>query len=222
MNKVSSMLELIKNSQPNNFLSCEFNSPGYFIGKTDPRVLETLSEEVRKLETDFSKGKAWNHELAGQIKREFFLTESMPLVAPYFINLALYYNRQFFGVESQDQWELLDLWVNFQTKHEYNPPHNHKGALSFVIWLRVPFDIEEEMRAVNSRNTTSPCAANFAFLYNQADGKLAMENIPVDRRFEGMICVFPAAIYHTVYPFTTSDEFRVSISGNLAVKSKGI
>ena len=214
------MLDLIRDSQPNQFLPAEFRSPGYFIGKVDPGVFQVLSGEVRTIEADFSKGKPWNHELAGQIKREFFLTESMPIVAPYFINLALYYNRQFFGVESKDQWELLDLWVNFQRKHEYNPPHNHKGALSFVIWCRVPFDIEDEMRAVNSRNTTSPCAANFAFLYTQADGKLAMENIPVDRRFEGMICVFPASIYHTVYPFTTSDEYRVSISGNLAPKSQ--
>jgi hypothetical protein len=219
MNHSATLLDLLQKSPPNQFLPADFRSPGYFLGKLDPRVLETLSQEVKSIESDFSKGQAWNHELAGQIKREFFLKESLPIVAPYFINLAQYYNRQFMGVETGDHWELLDLWVNFQKKHEYNPPHNHKGALSFVVWMRMPFDIEEEMKAVNSRGTTSPCAANFAFLYTQADGKLAMENIPVDRRFEGMICVFPASIHHTVYPFTTSDEFRVSISGNLAPKS---
>ncbi len=219
MNHSANLLDLLQKSPPNQFLPADFRSPGYFLGKLDPRVLDTLSQEVKSIESDFSKGQPWNHELAGQIKREFFLKESLPVVAPYFINLALYYNRQFLGTESRDQWELLDLWVNFQKKHEYNPPHNHKGALSFVVWMRMPFDIEEEMKAVNSRGTTSPCAANFAFLYTQADGKLAMENIPVDRRFEGMICVFPASIHHTVYPFTTSDEFRVSISGNLAPKS---
>ncbi len=219
MNHSANLLDLLQKSPPNQFLPADFRSPGYFLGKLDPRVLDTLSQEVKSIESDFSKGQPWNHELAGQIKREFFLKESLPVVAPYFINLALYYNRQFLGTESRDQWELLDLWVNFQKKHEYNPPHNHKGALSFVVWMRMPFDIEEEMKAVNSRGTTSPCAANFAFLYTQADGKLAMENIPVDRRFEGMICVFPASIHHTVYPFTTSDEFRVSISGHLAPKS---
>ncbi len=219
MNHSANLLDLLQKSPPNQFLPADFRSPGYFLGKLDPRVLDTLSQEVKSIESDFSKGQPWNHELAGQIKREFFLKESLPVVAPYFINLALYYNRQFLGTESRDQWELLDLWVNFQKKHEYNPPHNHKGALSFVVWMRMPFDIEEEMKAVNSRGTTSPCAANFAFLYTQADGKLAMENIPVDRRFEGMIGVFPASIHHTVYPFTTSDEFRVSISGNLAPKS---
>jgi hypothetical protein len=220
MNQPLTLIDLVHRAPPNEFLPCEFRSPGFFLGKVDPRALEILNKEVNAIEQDFAKGMAWNHELAGQIKNEYFLKESYQSLAPYFIGIAHHYNRHFFGIEGKEEWELLDLWVNFQRKNEYNPPHNHRGMLSFTIWLRMPFDAEAEMEAVQSHKTTNACAANFAFLYNQADGKIAMENIPVDRRFEGVICVFPAAIHHTVYPFTTSDEFRVSIAGNLGPKGR--
>ena len=220
MNTAPTLIELIQQSPANQFVPCEFRSPGFLMGKVDPRALEILNKEVSAIEQDFSQGRAWNHELAGQIKNEYFLSESFKALAPYFIGIAHHYNRHFFGMQGQEEWELLDLWVNFQRKHEYNPPHNHRGMLSFTIWLRMPFSVDEEMEAVQSRKTTNACAANFAFIYNMADGKIASENIPVDRRFEGVICVFPAAIHHTVYPFTTSDEFRVSIAGNLGPKGR--
>ena len=215
-----SLLDILSKSPPNEFVVAEFKSPGFFLGKVDPRALEMIEREVQSIQQDFSRGLPWNHELAGQIKNEYFLKECFAALEPYFIGVAKHYNRVFFGVETQEEWQLLDLWVNFQRKNEYNPPHNHRGMLSFVIWLKVPFSAEEEMEAVQSRKTTNACAANFAFLYNQADGKIAMENIPVDRRFEGVICVFPAAIHHTVYPFTTSDEFRISVAGNLGPKGR--
>jgi len=220
MNQPASLIDLIHQSSANQFVPCDFRSPGFFLGKVDPRVLEIINKEVDGIEQDFTKGLPWNHELAGQIKNEYFLKECFATLASYFIGIAHHYNRHFFGKDPQEEWQLLDLWVNFQRKNEYNPPHNHSGLLSFVIWLKVPFSVEEEMEAVQSRKTTNACAANFAFLYNQADGKIAMENIPVDRRFEGVICVFPAAIHHTVYPFTTSDEFRISVAGNLGPKGR--
>lgn len=215
-----SLLDILSKSPPNEFVVAEFKSPGFFLGKVDPRALEMVQKEVDSIQQDFTKGKPWNHELAGQIKNEYFLKECFTALSPYFIGVAHHYNRVFFGTEPQEEWQLIDLWVNFQRKHEYNPPHNHRGMLSFVIWLKMPFDIEEEMHTTGSYKTTNACAANFAFLYSQADGKMAMENIPVDRRFEGTICVFPASIHHTVYPFTTSDGFRISVAGNLGPKGR--
>ncbi len=220
MNPKPTLIDLLHQSPPNQFVAADFRSPGFLLGKTDPRVLDVLNQEVNAIKSDFSKGLAWNHELAGQIKNEYFLTKSFEVLEPYFVGIAHHYNRQFFGMDNSEAWELLDLCVNFQAKHEYNPPHTHTGLLSFTLWLRVPFNMEDEMQAVQSRQTTNACAANFAFIYNQADGKIAMENIPVDKRFEGVICIFPANIHHTVYPFTTSDEFRVSIAGNLGPKGR--
>jgi hypothetical protein len=37
----------------------------------------------------------------------------------------------------------------------------------------------------------------------------------VDKEWEGKIALFPAKLNHLVYPFYTSDEPRISISGNI-------
>ena len=40
-----------------------------------------------------------------------------------------------------DKIVLDSLWINFSQKHDYNPPHTHTGALSFVIYCQVPKEI---------------------------------------------------------------------------------
>ena len=35
---------------------------------------------------------------------------------------------------------------NFQRQHEFNPPHDHDGKLSFVIYLSIPVAIKKRKR----------------------------------------------------------------------------
>ena len=39
---------------------------------------------------------------------------------------------------------ISDLWVNYQKKYEFNPPHSHSGVASFVIFIHIPYDLLEE------------------------------------------------------------------------------
>ena len=39
---------------------------------------------------------------------------------------------------------LEKLWINFQGPNEFNPPHSHGGALSFVIFAKVPTELRVE------------------------------------------------------------------------------
>ena len=39
---------------------------------------------------------------------------------------------------------ISDLWVNYQKKYEFNPPHSHSGVASFVIFIHIPYDLSEE------------------------------------------------------------------------------
>ena len=36
----------------------------------------------------------------------------------------------------------------------------------------------------------------------------------VDKSFEGKILMFPSYVQHQVFPFYTSDDYRITISGN--------
>ena len=215
MNEPVNMIKTIENCPEGNFVVNAFLSPGYFLGKLDKQILNIIKQEINEIQADFSKGVPWNHQLAGQIKNEYLLTKSFQKVQDYFVAIAADYLHHYHRGREGHPMVLLDLWVNFQKKDEYNPPHTHQGAVSFVIWVKAPFDIEDEMEATKSKQTTSPCAAHFCFVYSTADGTIATENIPVDRKYEGVICIFPSTVNHMVYPFKTSDDFRISVSGNI-------
>lgn len=132
-----------------------------------------------------------------------------------------YFNRLFnFITELQDgkvRFELERIWVNIQRKGEFLPVHNHSGVYSFVIWSDVPFNIEDEAEASPNPTTEKNRAGHFQFLYTDTLGKICTLNLPVDQRWEGKICLFPAELHHQVYPFYSSNDVRVSISGNIRV-----
>lgn len=115
------------------------------------------------------------------------------------------------------QMKVYALWVNFMKKYEFNPPHSHSGRLSFVLWYKVPFTTEDEIRNGPSKrlddNNYTGC---FQFLHpsNEESG-IAFKNLRVDKSYEGKIILFPSYLCHAVYPFYTSDDYRISIAGNV-------
>ena len=113
---------------------------------------------------------------------------------------------------------LTSCWVNFQKKYEFNPNHNHSGDYSFVWWIHIPYDIQEELSLDFVKNSKNPSASMFYFTYSDLTGKLNYYPIPVEKKDEGTLVLFPSNLTHTVYPFYTSDDYRISISGNLSFK----
>ena len=123
-------------------------------------------------------------------------------------------NLRFFHRQIVD-YEVMSLWINYQQANEYNPPHNHGGDVSFVIYLQVPEEIvkeNEEMQGVH-RNV-GPGMINFShgeempFCINQSS---KMPEV-------GDLFIFPAWLQHHVNAFK-SDVERISVSGNLNFKT---
>ena len=42
--------------------------------------------------------------------------------------------------------------------------------------------------------------------------------LDVDKTFEGKMLLFNAKQMHTVFPFYTSDAYRITVSGNIKIK----
>ena len=102
-------------------------------------------------------------------------------------------------------------WVNFQKKHEFNPVHMHSGKMSFVIWMKIPYSYETEAKRPQSDSSHS-LAGCFEFVYTDMLGRIQKTKYTAQ---EGTLVLFPASLCHVVYPFYTSDEERISISGNI-------
>ena len=109
-----------------------------------------------------------------------------------------------------------DFWVNFQSKHEFNPFHMHLATISFVIWMKIPYEYKNEANTARTKGIADGCMSGcFQFLFTSMLGQIVKHSYFLNPSYEGTILIFPSTFNHTVYPFFTSDEDRISISGNI-------
>jgi len=110
--------------------------------------------------------------------------------------------------------QLGNSWVNFQKKYEVNPIHNHSGLVSFVIYLEVPYNIEEELQLNPGRFAKRNLGGSFIFNYADPLGSLGMFQIQIDKNMIYKCLIFPSCLNHSVHPFYSSNGTRISVSGN--------
>ena len=187
-------------------------------GKLPPEIYQALNKEIVDIHNDDSNTIKMNRTLAGQITKEYQITKSLPLLNPYLEEMGRAYQKHwnFYSKEFNQDLKVESVWVNMQKKLEVNPLHNHDGTLSFVAWLHVPFKLEDERNVENCKNSrTVELSSTFQFVYTTALGTIANCPMFVEIVWEGRIVMFPSKLLHIVYPFQTSDDYRISIAGNL-------
>ena len=105
-------------------------------------------------------------------------------------------------------------WINYQKKHEFIPNHIHDGTYSYTIWIDIPYDSDEELKEGGEH------ASCFQFSYTDILGATRLHQIKLNKKDNGRMLFFPAQLRHQVYPFYTSDKYRISISGNVLLDVK--
>ena len=189
-------------------------------GNIPPEIYQALNKEIVDIQTNDKEVVRMNNSLAGKITKEYQITKSRQLLDPYLEEMGRAYQKEwnYYPKENPNDNKLTveSVWVNMQKKLEVNPLHNHDGTLSFVAWLYVPFKLEDERNMPNCKNSrTVELASTFQFVYNTALGTIANCPMFVESGWEARIVMFPAKLLHMVYPFQTSDDYRISIAGNL-------
>jgi hypothetical protein len=192
----------------------------HFVGlksQVSDDILKQLKNEAKFILENQNQFQKYNNKLAGNLEKEYLTHKSKKILEKDLITLANKYHKYSKENEYYPNWIIDDLWINFQKKYEYNPLHNHSGDLSFVLWITIPYDLEEELSLPNCKNSNAPVNSLFQFIFTDFLGKLVTSGINIDKSYEGTIVMFPSALNHTVHPFYTSDDYRISISGNLVV-----
>ena len=188
-------------------------------GTIPPDIYQTLNQEIVDIHTNDQGIVRMNTSLAGQITKEYQITKSLPLLNPFLEEMGRAYQKEwdYYPKENPNKnLKVESVWVNMQKKLEVNPLHNHDGTLSFVAWLYVPFTLEDERNMENVKDSrTVELASTFQFVYNNVLGTISNCPMFVEKGWEGRIVMFPAKLLHVVYPFQTSDDYRISIAGNL-------
>ena len=169
-----------------------------------------LLDEAKKSEIDFKD------RLAGQIEKERGYSEKQrDIIIPYLSPYLGIYDQAFQRYQNKKyehgapEYALTALWCNFQRQHEFNPPHDHDGKLSFVIYLSIPEELKEENKNYKGKSC-GPGGIQFMYGEGPRDAVPYMSYFPQERD----MFIFPAWLKHWVSPFQ-SDCTRISVSGNI-------
>jgi hypothetical protein len=207
-----------------------FSDIGYVHTKFTDQELAPLKEEIKFIENNFETSESFTGGLAGHLRKEYLLSKCkdylenliLPLVVAHETEYPNYKSEVKRVISADTNYQLSKLWVNFQKKNEFNPIHTHSGVYSFVIWIKIPYDLKEELNLFPQFEENGKLSENktscFEFLYLNSLGKISQHTLQVDKNYENVCVLFPANMPHQVYPFFTSDEYRISVSGNFSLK----
>ena len=109
------------------------------------------------------------------------------------------------------------FWTRFSTIGEYHALHDHRAIWSFVIWLNLPTSWEDGQKG--KLGEQHPHASDFVICYTDSIGRVRKQTYKLDRKGEGTMLLYPSDFHHQVYPHFTSEEFRVSVAGDVSASS---
>lgn len=203
-----------------------FNNYGIIISEFSDEQLSEIKKEISDIRLDFDnfKNQKHNSNLAGNISKEYSLVKSHNSLESLVVQLALCYDKEFKYLNSFDHLDielplcLKTTWVNFQEKYEFNPAHLHDGLLSFALYINVPYSYDDEKLVSPGHSSNYDSSGLIEFLYSDAVCGVSSFRFPIDKKMENKIIMFPSKMRHIVYPFFSSDDYRISVSGNIKYK----
>ena len=177
---------------------------------------------MKKNPQSFKNGLAGNISYSYSIKDidDYFfdntITPLMVLYKDFFINM-IELMPVLDGNLTYYEPKLERFWVNYQKQHDFNPIHSHSGVYSFVIWLKIPIEFEDQNK---DNNTNTPLRSAFQFTFSDILGNQSYYTYKLGKKYEGKILFFPSKLSHQVYPFYNCKDDRISISGNILMRGK--
>mgnify|MGYP005666219409 FL=1 len=163
-----------------------------------------------------------NHNLVGQMQKEFEYKDVPEYVSDFILRqtqdpMFTDYLATLNILSSNKQLYLQKLWINYQGKHEFNPVHHHSGVFSFIIFIKIPYNLEDEDKVFPKTGHDYNATSRLVFYMINQLGRIFDLPVHVDKSYEGKMLMFPSFVQHGVYPFYTSDDYRITVSGNVSV-----
>jgi len=130
-----------------------------------------------------------------------------------------YFNRFGFLKNVTDQSQLRTSQVskiNFQRKYEFaSSDVDKKEALSWILWVQIPYYAEDEMRMSQIIENNTNYTSKLEFIYTKINSEISSHSISIDKSLEGTLMMFPSYLKHVIYPFYSSDDYRVFLTGSI-------
>jgi len=168
----------------------------------------------------------YNTDLSGNIELEYKILKIDQVLVNQFEKWANEFFKENLSKNNQvkpptiEKLTLSNLWINKQKKYEFNPLHRHGGLVSFVCWIQIPYNLEDELNFNNCKNSITKCNSLFEFSFTNYLGNIINLKLNIDKSWEGKCIFFDSKLNHQVYPFYTSDDYRISVSGNFIMEQE--
>ena len=183
--------------------------------KIPENIIKTLNNHFDKVILNKDESKRLNHgeDLVGDVTQELKLEKEIMEKSGWI---------KFLG-SNIDKWMkeeigkgitkfvMVNSWIVRQYKNEYNPTHFHGGHVSGVGYLKVPDDLGGSAQADKKNNFNGRLELIHGSKMFLCDPQFLVKPKVGDFYF------FPHYLMHTVYPFSSSNEERRSVSFNATV-----
>ncbi len=200
-----------------------------------PPNLGWLQIKLHKKEINYlwklikNKKENTKHRLIGHIDSSYTIVDKDNWFYDYVIKFCIHaYSKHFRNlgktvpISKIHSYSLNHLWVNYQKQNEFNPLHDHNGVYSFVIWLKIPTNHNEQNKNPIAANANAQKISTFYFVYTDILGKINCYDYKMNPDIEGTMLFFPSQLIHGVNPFYNCPDDRISISGNVLLNSDHI
>lgn len=207
------------------FEEVKLYNPGILIGEMSKEVytelLASCEKQIVNKSTNYALKRNGVHDNTVQGIEEVITVSIPKSYENYICNFAEEYYKYFYTDTTHKRSpKISHKWLNLQKKYEYRPLHQHVDSsgnhLSFVTYIKIPYDLKnEDSHSNHSQKATVHRNGRIEFAYNTYDGKQNTKIIDIDHTYEGKTLFFHNAFLHLVYPFYTSDGYRISLAGNI-------
>ena len=198
--------------------------PGFLTYQLTKDEMDFVWKRISEVNDLAKNPKLYNNKLAGNISKSFDLgLDNIDIISNVVFPLAAEYEKQFSQPYEKHSsgnktYNFNEWWVNYQYQTEFNPTHSHTGIYSWVIWMKIPTESEDQSKLPIAANSNAKNKiSNFTFTYTDTLGVVVDYAINMNKDKEGMMAFFPASLKHSVYPFFNSDEPRISVAGNITM-----
>tara|TARA_Y100001937_G_C7098504_1_gene321338 strand:- start:203 stop:910 length:708 start_codon:yes stop_codon:yes gene_type:complete len=176
-----------------------------------------ISDNFKNILLDEAKNNKEDYrgKLAGILEKETGYSEkSKAKIVPHLSQCLGVYDQAFERYRGEKfkkkpEYLLSALWINYQKPNDFNPPHDHDGALSFVTYLQIPEELKKENKAYKGQSC-GPGGIQFLYGEGRRDSVTYMSFMPE----ENDMYIFPSWLKHWVAPYK-SNCTRISVSGNV-------
>ena len=183
--------------------------------KLPEKIVEQMNRYTDDVVNDKKKSKNLDHgsKLAGNVHQEIRLDLEFMKRIKWAEFLAKACEKWLLKENNKQlkNFKLIESWIVRQFKHDYNPIHFHSGHISGVGYLKVP----KNMGLTSQKNKKNNQNGKLELI--ECSPKLFCKGNYLVEPEVGNFYLFPNYLFHTVYPFTDSEEERRSVSFNAII-----